>query len=178
MYDYPRFTETGVWRGGIYWNSDRHTNGVMFPNPVCWHRPLSSLGNTSGYTIILFHQRGKAPQEHFPGETVNNNKVPKIKARRTHSILRVLCSNIFPSLKNTSLPSCVCKVLMPAVLWGTVNKAGKERAEAKFRDLPSCDAPSHFRGNDTGCLSGRKRWEAWLSRLLHFTRASQSTREI
>ena len=67
---------------------------------------------------------------------------------------------------------------MPAVLLGTVNKAGKERAEAKVSDLPSGDAPCHLRGSDRDPQWKKKGMKGQLLQILHPTQATRITREV
>lgn len=145
---------------------------------LCVDITLSAPLGTPQVTQSLRFTKGEKPPTAFPRRHGYNNKASEIKARHTRSILRALCSKIFPSLKNTSLPSCVCKVLMPAVLLRTVNKAGKERAEAKVSDLPSGDAPCHLRGSDRDPQWEKKGMKGQLLQILHPTQATRITREV
>lgn len=129
----------------------------------------SALSGIPRVTQLLCFTKGEKPPTAFPRRGGYNNKVPKIKARHTHSILRALCSNIFPSLKNTSLPSCVCKVPMPEVLSGTVNKAGKE-SWCQIHWPPFSRRTLPFQGQcDTNYLNARKgmKCSAFIASLSH-----------
>lgn len=129
---YRRWTlETGDITGAVI---DILKNAVMFLKPVCWHHLLSSLGDISGYTIILLHQ-GKASHSISQERWIYNNKSPQIRRQNSHTFyLRNIIIYLFPLIKNTSLPSASAKSWYSRVI-RNCPQSRKRRAEAKFSDL-------------------------------------------